>query len=306
MFARARMLSVMTVIAVGALVGAATAPGHDAIASKRSSCHIPLSGLNSSPTDDTSPLDPGLLSRFNVFRRPASPSDALPPVNPFGLPLGFQLRSYFPAYIRQVAQLPNGRRFFVVPGFRKIIPLPPAHCVPRAKRHKLDELMRKQQGQAALPVYCLGTVGGQTSPFGDAICRGFDAIDSGATLVETALSLSAVGDLVPDGVATVRLTYRDGVVVTAPVSDNFLTFTPPQAPVKRALARTHQIVRLLNKNYDHPRRVTALLKQLAAVSNRVAPNKIEWLDASGHVVRSIKPRGTVVNRFTGSFFGTLG
>lgn len=292
---------VVALIAGGALVGAGAAAGQSASVAKPSKCNVsPPGGFGTSPTELSVPLDPVVLSRFGVFRRPAGPSDALPPLNPFGTPLGFELRSYYPSYIRQVAQLATGRRFFVVPGFRRALPIPPAHCLPRALRRRRKQLVQQQQRLAAQPAYCLGTVGRQSSPFGDVNCLGFDAIDRGARILEYALSRSSVGDLVPDGVATVRLTYRNGNVVSAAVSDNFFTFTPPQGPVKRALRRSHHIEQLLNKNYDNRRKVSALLKRLVGVIGRAAPSKIDWLDATGQVVRSLNPRGA-----TGFVFGPV-
>ena len=53
--------------------------------------------------------------------------------------------------------------------------------------------------------------------------------------------------MAPDGVATVRLRYRNGDVITAPVAGNVFDFTPPQRPIKKLEALRRRFGREIRK-----------------------------------------------------------
>ena len=94
-----------------------------------------------SPTALTEPLGPRLTGMFAVLRRATGPDDELPPINPLGEDLSFELRSYYPAYIRRVAQDADGERYFVIPGFERALRIPPARCLPRELRRHRAQLV---------------------------------------------------------------------------------------------------------------------------------------------------------------------
>ena len=105
----------------------------------------------------------------------------------------------------------------------------------------------------------------------------------------------------PDGVATVRLVYRGGAAITAPVSENAFTFTPPRTPVARAKAALERLERAFERElkYKHTpahhtkrqlqRRERVASKLLERVLSELPPKQIQWLDAGGHVLRSFTP-----------------
>jgi hypothetical protein len=243
---------------------------------------------------ETGALDPNVAGSFAILRRPAGPADALPPVNPLKEDLGYQLRSYFPAYIRQLATDAEGEHYFLVVGFPHVFALPPASCLPRNVRRKLGKLVAEQRTREKELMFCIDDVGPKRPEYGGGQCHSFAAVQSGSHLVETATSRSDVIELVPDGVATVRLLYHDGNAVTAPVSGNEFTFTPPQGPIKAAERRAREIERKFRgKHLNEHQRVSAfgrLLRLFAKTAKQLSPETVQWLDASGRVTRSFRPR----------------
>src|SRR5689334_2844682 len=216
-----------------------------------SSCSLGLSSPLSRPTAETMPLDPAITSMFAVLRRPAGAEDQLPLFNPLNEDLGYQLRSYLPGYIRQLASDPDGERYFLIVGFERGFALPPAHCLPKVLRRHLTQLIAEQRERERQPVYCIEDVGPRRSQYG-AACQPFATIQTEGSLIASAQSTSEVIDLVPDGVVSVRLHYRNGTTITAPVANNEFGFTPPQGPIKKARARVRRLNReLIN---DHRRR----------------------------------------------------
>src|SRR4029077_4755181 len=107
-------------------------------------------------------------------------------------------------YIRQLALLPDASRLFLIPGFRRSS-LPPLKCVPPRLRKRVLE-QRKLKSQLA---YCIGEIGVSRRPFASTVCLSFADIESGGALAASALSTAPVIDLVPDGVASVHLIYRN-------------------------------------------------------------------------------------------------
>jgi hypothetical protein len=297
MLARGRSLLVMVLLA-GAIFAAgvtsAAAAGRRIVALSRSCSNI--TGLQTgTPTALTEPLDPALLTSFAVLRRPAGPQDALPPINSLGEALSFQLRGYLPAYIRLLAEGAGGEHYFLVPGFARAFRVPPARCLPRALRRVRARLVAEQRKRESEPVYCIAAVG-PSSPRNGAgeQCLPFSTVQSGAGLIATETSTSPVVDLVPDGVATVRLTYRSGEVISAAVSNNAFTFTPPQGPITKTLERLKREGRELERMYHLSKRQQARLEQaytklLQATIGRLPPKTVQWLGAGGQPIRSFSP-----------------
>src|SRR5689334_17326360 len=120
---------VMGAVAVVACVGFA-APA-SAQASKHP-CAEFFESLPASPIPESVPLDPAVTGMFGVLRRPATAEDQVPLFNPLSDDIGFELRSYLPAYIRQLAR-EGGNRYFLITGLQRSL-LPPSKCVPKKLR----------------------------------------------------------------------------------------------------------------------------------------------------------------------------
>jgi hypothetical protein len=249
--------------------------------------------LELEPVELAGAPEPAALSRFGALRRPAGPADQLPPLNRIGSRLGLELASYYPAYIRQLVKVPNGSRYFLIPGLKRVPDLPPAQCLPKQLRH-----LRQPQPE---PVYCVAGVGSDVRQLPRFGCQTLAEIETGGDLAEPYYSSSFQVDLVPDGVTTVRLVYRGGTVITAPVSENAFMFTPPRPPIARARAALKRLERTFELEGGHKskhrrltkrqrqRRARAAIKLLDRVLGELPPKQVQWLDAGGHVLRSFRP-----------------
>lgn len=247
----------------------------------------------SEPVELAGVLEPAALSRFGVLRREAGPADQLPPLNLIGSRLGFELSSYYPGYIRQLIKLPDGSRYFVIPGFKHVPQLPPGQCLPKQLRHL-------SQPKPEL-LYCIAGIGSNVLQLSGSRCQTLAEMETGGDLTEPSFSSSFEVDLVPDGVATVRLVYRGGTVITAPVNENAFTFTPPQVPLERVKetvkrfgrtfeferGQTHKHRRLTKR--QRQRRGRAAIKFLERVLDELPPKQVQWLNAGGQMVRSFTP-----------------
>jgi hypothetical protein len=242
-----------------------------------------------------SPLEAAILSRFSIFRRTALASDQLPLLSPAGVELAAQLVSFYPGYVRQVKVLPDGARYFVVPGFARPHGIPPAGCMPAALRGDRPELVEQEQKLAAAPVYCIIEVGHQNL---GGKCESFVEVEESPRVFETGLlEDEPIVELVPDGVASVRATYRAGPPILATVAENVYTLTQPSAvrlrgnrilgKLKRRVDRLERDRRL--SKAERRRSLEAVLKVVGKVIDEAAPRRLEWLDAAGGVVRSIAP-----------------
>jgi hypothetical protein len=267
----------------------------------RNPCVTFITGLgnsNNSPVALSEPLDPAVTGSFAVLRRPSLPEDVLPPINPLGEDLGYQLRGYFPGEIRQLVKDAEGDRYFLIPGFERGYLVPPAQCLPKRERHLHAQLVADQRKRELEPVYCLEDMGPHRPRYGGASCLPFSAIQSGQALADTAGSRTDVLELAPDGVATVRLSYRSGDVLNAAVSNNVFTFTPPQKPIKQAIKalRSLQPRREPSNGRQRSAEFKKLLAKGEALSKSLVPQTVQWIDASGRLIRSYSPptRGSLV------------
>ncbi len=255
------------------------------------------------PVELAGPLEPAVLDKFGVLRRAAAPADQLPPLNRIGSRVGSELSSYYPGYIRQLVRLANGSRYFLIPGFKRVLKLPPARCLPKQLRH-----LRQPQSE---PVYCIAGIGPIVRPLAGISCQTLAEIETGADLAEPYFSSSFQVDLVPDGVATVRLVYRGGTVIAAPVSENAFTFTLPRGLIERAKAAFKRLERAFEDERTHrhghltkrqrQRAVGVMIKALDHVVSQLPPKQVQWLDAGGQVLRSFTP-----NRGRNGFLVTVG
>ncbi len=266
-------------------------------ATKPSSCSGAIGALEPEaelePVELAGPPEPAVLGKFGVLRRAAVPADQLPPLNRLGSRLGFELNSYYPGYIRQLLRRPNGVRYFLIPGIKRVPDLPPERCLPVRLRH-----LHQPKPET---VYCVAGIGSNVRQLPSAGCQTLAEIETGGDLADPYFSSSFQVDLVPDGVATVRLVYRGGAAITAPVSENTFTFTPPRTPIARARAALKRLERAFERELKykhtaaHPtkrqlqRRERVASKLLERVLSELPPKQVQWLDAGGNVLRSFTP-----------------
>jgi hypothetical protein len=246
---------------------------------------------NGLPAASSEPFDPASTAMFAVLRRPSLTQDLPPPINPFGEDLSYALRSYFPNEIRQLEQDAEGERYFLVPGFERGFPVPPARCLPKRLRRREAKLIAEQRRRELEPAYCIEDVGPRRPRYAGASCQPFSAVQTGERLAATAASRSDVIELAPDGVATVRLLYRGGQVVTAAVSSNSYSFTPPQRPIREAVVAIGHLVAKVRHLSERQRRAVerSLLKRTERLAATLIPKTVQWLDGAGNTIRDFTP-----------------
>jgi hypothetical protein len=245
----------------------------------------------SGPTPVSEPFDPAVTGMFAVLRRSSGVEDQIPPINPLAEDLGYQLRSYYPAEIRQLARDADGERYFLIPGYKRGFAIPPAKCLPKGLRHLRARFVEEQHQREIQPNYCLEDIGPHRSSYFGANCLPFSAIQTGEDLLGASASRTDVIELAPDGVATVRLTYRSGDVVNAAVSGNVYSLTPPQAPIRQALKelRPLEIHRAHLTERQREARTRALFRRAEQLFVRLVPQTVGWIDATGATIRSFSP-----------------
>src|SRR4029077_20705362 len=152
---------------------------------------------------------------------------------------------------------------------------------------------RKLESQLA---YCIGEIGVSRRPFASTVCLSFADIESGGALAASALSTAPVIDLVPDGVASVHLIYRNGATLAAAVHENAFIFTVPQGPIRRARRLLNRLGRKLGQpggEYANKaksrRREKMFIQLLKRTYDRLPPKQVQWFDGGGHVLRSFTP-----------------
>src|SRR5271155_2398717 len=245
------------------------------------------------PKELSTPLEATTLSSFAIFRRPARPSDEPPGLNPAAGGLGrelykdYELSSYYPAYVRQLTGLPDNRRYFVIPAFGRPEAVPPADCFPAGERR---ELVEQEHRRSVEPVYCIIEVGGNgNAPVPG--CEPFAQADESfrAFHVSDFLGREPTVELVPDGVASVRITYRDRIPIVVRVKEDAFLLTPPPAPHDRLDAYLRGLMsRVAGEHVTKTQQLTATKKWNKAFGGTY-PIRIEWLDSGGGLVRALNP-----------------
>ncbi len=236
------------------------------------------------------PLDGKILSGFAVFRRSALPSDAISGLKAAGSGLGrelsrlYELSSYYPAYVRQVRSLGGGRRYFVIPAFGRPGASVWSYCLPAVRRRELSEEQRRHL--LTEPLDCIVQVGhGEMADLG--ACEAFAAIDEGGRVFRSAsVSREPVVELVPDGVASVRISYREAPAITVSASNNAFMFTPPP-PRPRIAAELKRLWSSIAGAHVTMAERDRSTVQWDRVVNATNPTRLEWLDRAGRVVRVI-------------------
>jgi hypothetical protein len=252
------------------------------------------------PTELSSPLEAGILSRFAVLRRVALASDQIPALSPVGGEIDGELVSYYPGYVRQLKVLPNGSRYFMIPGFAKSGSVPPARCLPASERRDRPALVEQEHKLATEPVYCIVEIGHES---GGNQCEPFAEIEQSPRVFVPSLSEAPIVELIPDGVASVRITYLGGSSLLAPVDENEYSFTMPAAVRARAKKRfTKDLRRLTRAKHKTKAQKRRVLEELLAVLDKTLvearPRKVEWLGSAGELLHSSTPpksTGTTVS-----------
>jgi hypothetical protein len=296
----------VTIVAAGS--GSATAPitkmpGGSACIPPAFNFSIPRPPL---PKELSTPLEATIRSSFAIFRRPALPSDAPPGLNPAAGGLSrelykeYELSSYYPAYVRQLTRLPDGQRYFVIPAFGRPEAVPPAHCFPAGERR---ELVEQEHRRLIEPVNCIienGAKGNAPVPVPVPGCEPFAQVNESfqAFHVSDFLGREPTIELVPDGVASVRITYRATAPITAHVSGNAFVLTPPPTPDSRLDTELRRLGRrLFDKRFTKAQRLRITLEYNNAFTGTY-PTRIEWLNGTGGLVRALSPPAAESNSAT--------
>jgi hypothetical protein len=250
-----------------------------------------IEGDESVPAELSSPLEAGILSRFAVLRRAALPSDQIPALSPVGGEIDGELVSYYPGYVRQLKVLPNGSRYFMIPGFAKPQSVPPARCLPAAERPDRPALVEQEHKLAAEPVYCIVAIGHESA--GNQ-CEPFAEIEQSPRVFTPSLSEAPIVELIPDGIASVRITYLGGSSVLAPVAENEYSFTMPATIRDTAKQRFTKVFgRLKHAKHKTKAQKRRALEQLIAALHKTLveaePRKVEWLGGAGELLHSSTP-----------------
>ena len=274
------------------VLGALAAPPLAAAAKTSGGCGrgLVVALEESSPVELSGSLEAPALAGYEVLRRASLPGDALPPLNPAGLALENELRGYYPNEIRLLAALPDGRRFFLVPGLLASAEVPPARCLPSVFQGRREQLVEEEHRRATQAGYCLVEIGSRMGSAGGE-CSLFSEPSSQRVFMQL-LSGETFAVLVPDGVASVRILYPDGKAVTSAVSENAYLLTPPRNLIAQQERQFKRFVKHLKKGRHGTRaairrRIAVLIKQLEAVAKRTEPTAIEWLGANGTEIRKI-------------------
>ncbi|MGO9322407.1 MAG: hypothetical protein ACLQBY_16620 [Solirubrobacteraceae bacterium] len=285
-------------LAFAACGGSSTGTAAGGVARLSSSCIPPefrIFGAQSAlhgplPKQLSTPLSAAILSRFAIFRRPALSSDELSGLSSGGGGLDrelagvYELSRYYPAYVRRLARLPDGRRYFVIPAYGRSEAVLPAHCLVGGARER-HELIAGQRRLLTEPVDCIVEVGDtdKAPPQG---CESFAAISEGGRVFQGhALTGESIVELAPDGVASVRIVYRKAPAITIPVSEDAFLFTPPPPTPRVAAALRRLRPAFLTTPLTAAQRRRVL--QWDEIVHESDPTKLEWLDSAGSVIRVI-------------------
>lgn len=253
-----------------------------------------LRALEQPPAELPGALEASVLSSFAVFARPQLPTDLLPPISSAASSLGSSLASYYPAEIRQLAALPDGRRFIAVPGFERQVRIPPAVCLPKAIRKERSKLVQEQNKRGSQPAFCVVEIGGKRSEEGPgAWCSLFSDAARPEAIFDPLIETDSTAALVPNGVAAVRIVYPHAQSVTIAVSENAYLVEVPAAITRIRHKLGRQLDRLNLPFHPSKKRIHAFQRRLRSIFHHLetetAPLRVEWLGPSGTVLQTVKP-----------------
>ncbi len=312
---RGRVLALLLGVAGLLLVGgcASQSTARSASLPPSPSC-FPALGLfgprPSPPRELSTTLDPAILARYTLFRRAAQPTDTPPAQALAGRTLAgeiaqdFTLASWYPAEVRQLDTRTRAS-YYVIPAFGRREAVP-SSCRPARVRR---ELVAQERRRLSEPVACvIAVVTGEST---QADCEPFAAIEVQADVFASGGVTDPIVLLVPDGVASLRISYRSRPPVMVPVAGNTVVFTPP--PVSRRLVALQERAMRLEAQVGgcyrtphtpwvcgNPHLTKAQNDRLeirfeharAAYQHAVAaaePTQVDWLDPAGNVARTLTP-----------------
>jgi hypothetical protein len=249
------------------------------------------SSTESSPVELPGGLEAPVLAGYGLFRRAQRAADMLPPVNPAGFELEGELSGYYASEIRQVAALPDGRRFFVIPGLPRVFNPPPLRCFPKSLRKRIEKSVEEERKRQTEPRYCVIEVGARRG-LSSSECAAFADVARARGIFRLSFYRpSTTAMLVPDGVATVRIVGPGKRRTTIPVSENAFLYATPhdlvreqgrllrrllsrKSPKRPTKAQRRQLYRLIDRTFR-------------TITLRTEPSKVEWLGPGGALVKSI-------------------
>jgi hypothetical protein len=229
-----------------------------------------------------------ILSSFALLRRSAKPSESAAVTEVAAmLAKDYELSNYYPAYVRQLASLPKGRRYFVVPAFARPRAVAPSRCLPASQRADRPKLVEQQQRRRMETVYCLVEVRTEPSP---AIgCEPFAAIDQSARVFDASDFIrQPIVEVVPDGVSSVRIAYRSRAPIVILVRENAFWFMPPESPPSSVEAELKGLLHKLLVRHLTTTQRRVLTTRWNKLLPKTDPTKIEWLNSAGGLIRTIK------------------
>jgi hypothetical protein len=105
-------------------------------------------------------------------------------------------------------------------------------------------------------------------------------------------------ELVPDGVASVRIVYPSHVQTVASVSKNAFLLTPPPAPDSPLDTELKRLLRRLFAKHLTKAERYWITRQYNTAYAGTYPTRIEWLDSAGGLIRTINPPAAEINSTT--------
>jgi hypothetical protein len=229
------------------------------------------------------PLPSDILSNYALLRRAPTPADELP-LELAGiageLARHYELSSFWPGYVRRLGVSRAGLRYFVVPAVaRPEAPLP-ANCQSAAHRRRL---VQRGGRQPPRPVYCVLTVSAAQHMGVDG-CEFFAPAYRGGAVFD-AIDISRrepVVQLVPDRVASLRISYRETASLSAHVHDNAVLYVPP-SPSARVRRELDRVERQMQRGQPSVFAQPSWIARWNATVGETQPTKIEWLNSAGAV-----------------------
>lgn len=182
----------------------------------------------------------GVLTRYALFRRPGRSGDA-PPVAARALVRALASDSELTSVdVRHVRSVDDSRTAYVVPVVGR-----PEFVVPKRCPAALRDTPRRRRRYTGGPAYCTFELR-RGRHVGNVDCEPFAAADSGAALFAGVRGRPEVA-LVPDGVATVRVSYLARPATLAAVHANAVVVALAAAPTQvDLLDRTGRVVQTID------------------------------------------------------------
>lgn len=182
-----------------------------------------------------------------------------------------------------------GGHYFIVPAYERPGPVIPPNCHPATLRRTL---IAERDRRLSELVYCVVRTSGVHYRFVGR-CQPFADIEKNYPIFTAERSVNqreSVVGLVPDDVATIRISYRETAPVLVGVKNNAYLFTPP--PVGSEMrAKMDKIKREYRRMRLSLRQQNALARRWNKVAREAEPVKVEWLGRSGKVIHSVVSKG---------------